>query len=366
MAISFSCAMSDTPQTGNSDTPQTSNSTSQTSSADAHLTRAVYGHEGTMNSTELHYTGFGIFASQAADSQPDLMYNQKVDFTFVGDVSPAEGFWSYSPLKYWPTDLTGVYFCAYAPYVEKPAASVQADASNTGIIGMSSNTDTTPYVLYRRALKPEDNVDLLWCYQSNFAKREMVNFKMYHALARLAVSVKLHDDSSIDLSSNKVLIRSITLSGTMTKEAKLILNEDNISDDKHYPTWQDLEPAVTESRTITINNNGTGYGIIAEDVRYINELPYAWQPAGLKKDGAGKGVAANALSYDGHQKHIFLIPQTGGLTLTPVVQYTVVPSSGSHVNKTATLTSGTISVPETGDLKGNMTYHLTLTIKVDA
>ena len=364
--------MSDTPQ-NNADSGR--EGASQTSADYSSLTRAVYGHEGTMNSTELHYTGFGIFASQAAGAQPDLMYNQKVDFTFVGDMGPSDpehpelgtlkGFWSYSPLKYWPTNLTGVYFCAYAPYVEKPAASVQADASNTGIIGMSSNTDTTPYVLYRRALKPEDNVDLLWCYQSNFAEREAVNFRMYHALARLAVSVKLADASTIDLNSNKVLIRSITLTGTMTKEAKLILNEDNIVSGEHYPTWQELVPAVTEDRTITIDNSGSGYGIIAEDVRYINDLPYAWQPAGLKKE-AGAGVPANALSYDGHQEYIFLIPQTGGLTLTPEVQYTIVPSSGSHVNKTATLTSGTISVPATGDLKGNKTYHLTLKITVNA
>ena len=317
------------------------------------MTRAVIGQNGVMNSEDLHYTGFGVFASQAAGTQPDLMYNQEVEFTFVGDMdNPLIGYWGYQPVKYWPASLTGLYFCAYAPYVDKATADA-ATTDDTGIVGMSSNTDTTPYVLYRRSLKPDENVDLLWCYRSGLLKPEALHFNMYHALARLELNVKVDALPA----NTKVLIEQITLKGDMTKTAKLELNRDDGTGDNHYPHWEALETPDVENRTINITNedNDAGsYGIIDTQVRYIKGLPYAWQPDGLST------TAQNALSTGDRQGFIYLIP-VGALNLQVVVNYqkwtqgTATPTAGSKTTEAAVTT---IDNP----LKGNTRYVLNLTL----
>ena len=125
------------------------------------------GYEGAMNTEDLYTTGFGAMASVTAgtpptyDNKPNLMYNQKVEYTHVGDMeNPLTGYWSYQPVKYWPTDLTHCYISAYAPYQELPI-----DGSGTGIIGLSTNSEA-PYVDYRRCDKPSEVVDLLWYYKN--------------------------------------------------------------------------------------------------------------------------------------------------------------------------------------------------------
>ena len=328
IAISFSCAVE------NND-----------------MTRAVIGQNGVMNSEDLHYTGFGVFASQAAGTQPDLMYNQEVAFTFVGDMNdPLIGYWGYQPVKYWPTSLTGLYFCAYAPYVDKATAKA-ATAGDTGIVGMSDNTDTTPYVLYRRSLKPDENVDLLWCYRSGLAKPEELHFNMYHALARLEVKVKV--DALPD--NTKVLLKSISLTGNMTKTAKLVLNRDDGTGDNHYPHWEALETPDVENRTINITNedNDAGsYGIIDTPIRYIEGLPYGWQPDGLST------TAQNALSTGDRQGYIYLIP-IGALNLTvTVIYYKWMKDDATPTQVTKVFASSTL----VSSLKGNTPYVLNLTL----
>ena len=337
IAISFSCAVE------NND-----------------MTRAVIGQNGVMNSEDLHYTGFGVFASQAAGTQPDLMYNQEVAFTFVGDMGlsdpddlesdPLIGYWGYQPIKYWPASLTGLYFCAYAPYVDKATADA-ATTDDTGIVGMSSNTDTTPYVLYRRSLKPDENVDLLWCYRSGLLKPEALHFNMYHALARLEVKVKVDDLPT----NTKVLLKSISLTGNMTKTAKLVLNRDDGTGDNHYPHWEALETPDVENRTINITNedNDAGsYGIIDTPIRYIEGLPYGWQPDGLST------TAQNALSTGDRQGYIYLIP-IGALNLTvTVIYYKWMKDDATPTQVTKVFASSTL----VSSLKGNTPYVLNLTL----
>ena len=89
------------------------------------------GYEGAMNTEDLYTTGFGAMASVTAgtpptyDNKPNLMYNQEVEYTHVGDMeNPLTGYWSYQPVKYWPTDLTHCYISAYAPYMWTIAAAI--------------------------------------------------------------------------------------------------------------------------------------------------------------------------------------------------------------------------------------------------
>ena len=340
-----------------------------------HPTRA--GHQGVMNTEDLYATGFGVMASVTAgaaptyDNIPNLMYNQEVKYTFVGDLplnpeiqpvpEPYRGYWSYYPLKYWPTDLEHCYISAYAPYV-KPTdlAGLLADETKTGIVGISPNSEA-PYITYRRCKKPNEVVDLLWYYKK-FESTDKIpeatttlpagtlNMKMRHALARLEIQVAL---AAAPSSGTKVLIEKITLTGNMTKTAKLILNKDDGTGDDHYPHWEALEPPDVEDRTIqikNIDNDAGSYGIIDSQVRYIPGMPYAWQPDGLST------TLQNALSTGDRQTYIYLIPQENWSVTVQVKYKKLVEGQPIPESSTKSVTT------EANPLKGNTPYVLKITL----
>jgi hypothetical protein len=371
IAISFSCNYDNEEE-------------NETRAADQDATGITRtGQQGAMNTEDLYATGFGVMASVTAgnaapyDNKPNLMYNQEVKYTFVGDLplnpeiqpvpEPYRGYWSYYPLKYWPTDLEHCYISAYAPYVE-PSELEGLSETKTGIVGISGNNEA-PYITYRRCKKPNEVVDLLWYYK-NFAPSDKIpeatatkpagtlNMKMHHALARLEIQVAL---ASAPSSGTKVLIEEITLTGEMTKTANLILNKDDGTGDNHYPHWEALATPDTENRTIlitNIDNDDDSYGIIDSQVRYIKGLPYAWQPEGLST------TAQNALSTGDRQGYVYLIPQDE-LNLTVTVKYHQM-TEGSDKKTT---TSSTLRIPKPTEevpnppLKGNTTYTLNVTLK---
>ena len=325
------------------------------------------GYEGAMNTEDLYTTGFGAMASVTAgtvapyDNKPNLMYNQEVKYTHVGDMeNPLTGYWSYQPVKYWPTDLTHCYISAYAPYQELPI-----DGSGTGIIGLSTNSEA-PYVDYRRCDNPQNVVDLLWYYEKpeNIPAAGKLAMKMRHALARLELKVALASDVELD-AGTKVLIEKITLTGQMAKTGRLSLCSQETTgsgvDKKYYPVWsgQTYDPAHS-IQIKNADNDDASYGIIDSQVRYIEGMPYSWQPAGLST------TLQNALSTGDRTGYVYLIPQPSakpeeggptGLELTVEVKYHQM-TSGSD-KKTTTTKTTTVASP----LKGNTTYTLNLTLK---
>ena len=344
IAISFSCNYDDEEE-GN-------------------ITRA--GHQGVMNNEDLYTTGFGAMASVSATKVPDFMYNQEVDYTLVGDMDPSKGYWSYSPLKYWPNTITNFYISAYAPYVELPIAN---SGTTTGIYGISANNEV-PYVDYRRCEKPSEVVDLLWYYvepasiPAGTAQQAAgtLAMKMHHALARLEIKVALASDPG----TTKVLIEKITLTGKMAKTGRLSLSsqatEGSGVDTKYYPVWSNQmfdkngsDEDIDHTFQITnVDNDAGSYGIIDSQVRYIEGMPYSWQPAGLST------TPQDALSTGDRKGYIYLIPQAT-LSLTVTVKYKkwvsgeAAPTAGSKTTEAAVTT---VANP----LKGNTTYTLNLTL----
>lgn len=335
------------------------------------------GYEGAMNTEDLYTTGFGAMASVTAgtvapyDNKPNLMYNQEVEYTHVGDMeNPLTGYWSYQPVKYWPTDLTHCYISAYAPYMD-PADLEGLPADATGIIGLSANS-VAPYVDYRRCDKPSEVVDLLWYYEEpgSIPAAGKLAMKMRHALARLELKVALASDVVLDPVTTKVLIEKITLTGKMAKTGQLHLYEQETvienqglenEETKYYPIWSgqtyDLAHAI---QIKNVDNDDASYGIIDSQVRYIEGMPYSWQPAGLST------TLQNALSTGDRTGYVYLIPQPSakpeeggptGLELTVEVKYHQM-TSGSD-KKTTTTKTTTVASP----LKGNTTYTLNLTLK---
>lgn len=340
------------------------------------------GYEGAMNTEDLYTTGFGAMASVTAgtvapyDNKPNLMYNQEVEYTHVGDMeNPLTGYWSYQPVKYWPTDLTHCYISAYAPYQELPI-----DGSGTGIIGLSDNSEA-PYVDYRRCDNPQNVVDLLWYYEEpgSIPAAGKLAMKMRHALARLELKVALASDVVLDPVTTKVLIEKITLTGKMAKTGRLSLcsqttvienegTEDEVT--KYYPVWSDQvfdKDAGNNDKDhiIQIKNEGNdpeSYGIIDSQVRYIPGLPYAWQPEGLKVYNAeveGKNYL-NALSTGDRIGYIYLIPQTT-LSLKLNVKYHKITSAGVDTEGEKSIDASPDPTPiSISPLYGNKTYTLTI------
>ena len=332
------------------------------------------GYEGAMNTEDLYTTGFGAMASVTAgtpptyDNKPNLMYNQEVEYTHVGDMeNPLTGYWSYQPVKYWPTDLTHCYISAYAPYMD-PADLEGLPADATGIIGLSDNSEA-PYVDYRRCDNPQNVVDLLWYFEeptsipAKTAQNEAgtLAMKMRHALARLDIKVAL---AAAPASGTKVLVEEITLTGNMAKTGRLSLSSQTTEgsgvDKKYYPVWSNQvfdkngggEDIDHTFQITNEDNDPESYGIIESQVRYIPNLPYGWQPAGLST------TPQDALNTGDRKGYVYLIPQ-GALSLTIEVKYHKMTELSDETGvKTTTVTPTSIANP----LKGNKTYTLNLTL----
>lgn len=337
------------------------------------ITRA--GYEGTMNTEDLRTTGFGAMASVTAgapptfDNVPNLMYNQEVEYTLVGDlIDPKKGIWSYSPTKYWPNNLEHCYISAYAPYVNLPIADPE---TTTGIYGISAN-NVAPYIDYRRCEKPGEQVDLLWYYEepSAIPAKTALNeagtlaMKMRHALARLDIKVAL---AAAPVSGTKVLVEEIILTGNMAKTGRLSLCSQEVDDSgvepKYYPIWTDQ---TYDDHTITIKNISkeesndpetfVSYGIIESQVRYIPNLPHGWQPAGLST------TPQDALNTGDRKGYVYLIPQTT-LSLKINVKYHVVTEAGADTPGEKSIDASPVKTPITiSPLRGNTTYSLKITL----
>jgi len=332
------------------------------------------GHLGEMNDEDLHTTGFGAMASVTADKKPTLMYNQEVAFTLVGDLDdPKKGYWSYSPKKYWPADLTDCYISAYAPYVNLPIADPE---TTTGIYGISAN-NVAPYIDYRRCEKPGEQVDLLWYYEEPSAipaatalnEAGTLAMKMRHALARLEIKAAL----AAEPGTTKVLIEEIILTGKMAKTGRLSLcsqtTEGSGVDKKYYPVWTNQEfdkdgdvPIDHTFKIKNVDNDPESYGIIESQVRYIPNLPYGWQPAGLST------TPQDALNTGDRKGYVYLIPQTT-LSLKITVKYKKwVEGAAEPTSGAKTTTASTLRIPQptleepNPKLLGNKTYTLNLTL----
>lgn len=122
----------------------------------------------------------------------NLFINQQVTY------SSEDKKWTYSPLKYWPTQ-GHIDFLAYAPYVK-----------NTLLTDSKINFTVEQNVA--------DQKDLLWANAKNQTKTDKpVKFTFNHALAKIGYSVKLKEAYS---SNATITLKKITLAGSGTDQTK--------------------------------------------------------------------------------------------------------------------------------------------------
>lgn len=178
-------------------------------SFDGYLGRSAVAVNGTRGSVldkpalqKLTDGAFGVFGNYSSTdgktSVPDFFKNQPVTYK--------NSKWTYTPLKYWPTNGK-IDFLAYAPYVN---GTELTDGSKINNFTVSETI--------------ADQTDLLWANATGSisadltSTKEKVNFHFYHALSRLCYTVKLSGDyPSKDVTFT---LKKITLAGSPDDETK--------------------------------------------------------------------------------------------------------------------------------------------------
>ena len=265
------------------------------------------GEAGEMNQAKLESTGFGVMAyvqpgDYAAGTKANFMYNQEVEHS--------SGSWAYTPIKYWPNQLTDdgttdgqgawsqeaqkVSFFAYAPYV--------ATAGGTeGITDMSAKDYVgDPTITYTISQDLDKNVDLVWGVADNITWTNVaggtnavteglpylnlqkpaigtkVSFKFYHALAQLNLtaqgSYNIVGVGGTAKDGVKVTIEEVELKiDDMRDEAVLNLNNTVAK----QPEWDFSGSTATD---LTLTASGTK---LHTNVKDLGEVAAASQPTGV-------------------------------------------------------------------------------------
>ena len=168
-------------------------------SFDGYLGRSAVAVNGTRGSVETKETlktkGFGVFGKYTDGQTSDLDFFKNQPVTCPGTK------WTYSPLKYWPTQGK-IDFLAYAPYKEGQT--------------LKENTNTFDFTVDKDIAK---QTDLLWANATGqitekfeSTTKEKVNFLFKHALSRLGYTVKLSGNYSPDNAT--FTLKKITLAGS--------------------------------------------------------------------------------------------------------------------------------------------------------
>lgn len=174
-------------------------------SFDGYLGRSAVAVNGSRGGVEtantLQTKGFGVFgkytSTDGQTSDANFFKNQKVTY------STTESKWTYSPLKFWPSD-GHIDFLAYAPYVNGTELTDGSKINNFAVSKVIT-----------------DQKDLLWTNATSqitadvTSSKKKVNFQFHHALSRLGYTVNLTGDYSSNQENKATFtLKKITLAGS--------------------------------------------------------------------------------------------------------------------------------------------------------
>lgn len=174
-------------------------------SFDGYLGRSAVAVNGSRGGVEtantLQTKGFGVFgkytSTDGQTSDANFFKNQKVTY------STTELKWTYSPLKFWPSD-GHIDFLAYAPYVNGTELTDGSKINNFAVSKVIT-----------------DQKDLLWTNATSqitadvTSSKKKVNFQFHHALSRLGYTVNLTGDYSSNQENKATFtLKKITLAGS--------------------------------------------------------------------------------------------------------------------------------------------------------
>lgn len=216
----------------------------------------------------------------------NLFINQQVTY------SSEDKKWTYSPLKYWPTQ-GHIDFLAYAPYVK-----------NTLLTDSKINFTVEQNVA--------DQKDLLWANAENQTNaNKPVSFTFNHALAKIGYTVKLKGAYS----NATITLNKITMAGSKDETTKAFYSEGTI----------DLATKITSPATNPWTSTSTdkqNFNWFSGD--YVLPVPASGtepSPSHPDKDNNG--------NIDKDKDYLFVIPQdfskteNGADKLYVIVDYTI-------------------------------------------
>ena len=286
-------------------------------SFDGYLGRSAVAVNGTRGSVEtvatLKANGFGVFGKYTptgGGQASNLFDNQKV--TYSTSTTPTESKWTYSPLKFWPSD-GHIDFLAYAPY----------DKSTTLTDGSKINDFTVSESI-------TDQKDLLWTNTTSQITADItkkkVNIQFHHALSRLGYTVRLTGDYS---SSNVTFIlNKITLAGSADGTKNAFYKKGTIDLSK------------------TPSSEGLWTNLSSDKQNFLN-----WS--------SSDKTLSNAETKNPDNEYLFVIPQnfdTGSDELYVIVEYTIKYTDGTPSVK------NTVYKQIKKDFKQGKAYMLNLTL----
>lgn len=259
-------------------------------SFDGYLGRSAVAVNGTRGSEEtvdkLKTDAFGVFGNYSSTKDEtfgaNLFNNQKVYYS--------DNKWTYSPLKYWPTQ-GHIDFLAYAPYnvgQVKDTYSLEFNVSET----ITKQKD----LLYAKTVGQT---------MADNSGTKKVTFKFDHALSRLGYSVKLNGTCSPDAT---ITLKKITLAGSAPEPT----------------TGTTTEPTGAFHKTGTIELS-TGNWSSLSGKQYFN-----WYSAPTSETSGSQSITFTSSTYNTKytnkdNEYLFVIPQnfSGTNELYVIVEYTI-------------------------------------------
>ena len=256
-------------------------------SFDGYLGRSAVAVNGSRGSVETKETlktkGFGVFGKyDAGDGKTsDFFVNQKVTYS--------NSKWTYTPLKYWPTQGK-IDFLAYAPHKE----------------GQKLNANTTTFD-FTVAPEAANQIDLLWAnatgqIKTNFegTTKEKVKFLFKHALSRLGYTVKLSGNYSS--SDATFTLKKITLAGS----------PDEIT--KAFYTNGTIDLAKTDTKE-NLSKTNTATGLWTATPSADNKQNFTWfKGSYIVKSSDSKHPTTSEDKDYSDKDYLFVIPQDFSLT----------------------------------------------------
>ena len=300
-------------------------------SFDGYLGRSAVAVNGTRGSVEtvtnLQTDGFGVFGNYSKDAPTaygnNLFENQQV--TYDKSTDPAK--WTYSPLKFWPSD-GHIDFLAYAPY----------DKSTKLTDGSKIKDFTVSETIAKQK-------DLLWTNATSqitadlTSAKKKVNFQFHHALSRLGYTVNLTGDytsSNVTFTLNK-----ITLAGSADETKNAFYKKGTIDLSKANDAenlWDTSSSSANEGKQ---NFPWFSAGSQPVNITYVDPTDQTKKPV------------SNGTDY------LFVIPQnfdTGSDELYVIVEYTI-----KYTDGTPSVTN-TVYKQIKKDFKQGKAYMLNLTL----
>lgn len=228
------------------------------------------------------------FGHDVARTEPNYMYNQKLEREEISPAVPYENAaeyntangtslsdsefealppsqkiktpatyaWTYSPKKYWPNNPNDqISFFAYAPY--DPATSWDEDMDFS--CNVAAKKLTKHYYVYPDVA---DQKDMLWANPVIDVQKqstgEQVNFQFKHLGPRLSVTTKCN----LEAKSIYVTVDEVSIKGQFNIEGDLVYNTST-----QETSWQNIQKAPSELTYYIVNKETLPDGSYIEKQR---------------------------------------------------------------------------------------------------